>query len=471
MEEKCKGLFNNLPLGCLLIESCGENLVVRGVNEEYCRLVKKDRKELVNKSVRKIFEHRPVQCETVIASLQQTLMTQKPVVFDYMGYDHQGTQEESFWEVINIPIKKNAGEDTSYILHLPWNKTTEVLEERKRAQIQRELDEKKSENECFIQKSRDGLFSLDAQGNFLSVNAGIVNLADASEEQLLQMSFLPFCAPQHRDQIFSFFCNALRGEDQNFEAEFISCKSRHFVLDVSLMPMKIKGEILGVYGIARDITEIKIFEKTILKQKEQLEGSENKFRALVQQSSDLTGIIDPVGNYKFVSESTNSILGIAPEEFIGKNAFDFIHPEDKEEVMSYLVRLDKEKQVTVPCFRFIGRDGNYRWVETTATNLTNDPFIQGIVTNSRDVTESRQLWAETLKQNKILNEIAWEHAHIVRAPLVRLKSLLDLLEGEDYKMWNREELIRLLRTSAEELDEIILETVRKTEDVEIRQPK
>lgn len=51
--------------------------------------------------------------------------------------------------------------------------------------------------------------------------------------------------------------------------------------------------------------------------------SERKFKALVQEGSDLIGILDLEGKYKFVSETTASVLGIEPEDFIGKTAFDF----------------------------------------------------------------------------------------------------------------------------------------------------
>ncbi|MGI0105883.1 PAS domain S-box protein [Salinimicrobium sp. WS361] len=470
MEENCGILFNNLPIACLLLQPVGENFFVRDVNEEYCRIFKKERQDLLNLPVQQIFHYKPVQHEIIIASLHETLLNQKPVTFDYINYCNDNTEKESFWEISNIPIKDSSEKKISYILHLPSNKTSKVREERNRLSIVKELEEKKAQNECFVYKSQDGLFSLDAKGNFLSVNKGIVDFAEVSAEQLLKMSFLSFCREQYRDKIFNFFIRALGGEDQNCEAVFVSSKGRTVVLDVSLVPMKIHGEIVGVYGIARDITEKKQSEKTIREQQEKLMCSENKFKALVQKSSDLTGILDLKGNYKFVSESTISILGISPEEFIGKNFSDYIHPDDKEAVMTYFVQIEDKKQLNIPIFRFRDLGSNWRWLKTTVTNLTDNPYVQGIVTNSRDITESKHLWDETLKKNKILNEIAWEHAHIVRSPLVRLRGLIDLLEEENYEIWNREDLIKLIKASAEELDRTVLATVRKIENVENREP-
>ena len=82
-----------------------------------------------------------------------------------------------------------------------------------------------------------------------------------------------------------------------------------------------------------------------------------------------------------------------------------------------------------------------------------------------DVTESRRMIEEIKKQNEILKEVAWEQAHIVRAPLARMKELLSLLEEESYEEWSRGELLQLIIRSADELDELIENIIRKTEKV------
>ncbi|WP_372920545.1 PAS domain S-box protein [Salegentibacter sp.] len=465
MKKSCEKIFKDLPLACLLLESKGDKFFVREVNEEYCKILGKNPSELLNLTIAEIFEKCDVQRETIQTSLTQTNLTRNIVVFQYEDYDSLKTTYKSYWEVINIPITEPGTDKTRYILHLPWNKTVEVLEERKRIDLQRELDTRRAEGECFIQKNRDGLFSLDPKGYFLNVNKGIVDMAEVSEEQLLSMSFLPFCAPEDRGTIFNYFEKALGGEDQNYEAHFISYKGRNLILEVSLVPMIINQKILGVYGIARDITEIKKAEKIIKKQQDQLTGTEKKFKALVQESSDLISILDLEGTYLFVSDSVTSILGIPQEEFIGKNAFDFIHPEDKEGVMASFMQVAEKSQVNIPSFRFRDSKGEWRSLETTITNFKDDPNIQGVVTNSRDITETRKLYIETMKRNKILKEIAWEHGHIVRAPLVRIMGLLDLIKEGHYMDWTKEEAIEIISDSVEELDQIISKTIRKTENV------
>lgn len=114
--------------------------------------------------------------------------------------------------------------------------------------------------------------------------------------------------------------------------------------------------------------------------------SEQRFKALIQDGSDLVGILDNQGNYKYVSPTAKQILGIDAEEFIGKNAFDFIHPVDRKTTLNEFGELATKRQIKLTPFRFINADGDYRWIETIITDLSHEPAIAGIVSNSRDVT-------------------------------------------------------------------------------------
>ncbi|MCW9041534.1 MAG: PAS domain-containing protein, partial [Flavobacteriales bacterium] len=141
-----------------------------------------------------------------------------------------------------------------------------------------------------------------------------------------------------------------------------------------------EGKPLIMTGTHTDITERKKAEK-------QLKFSEQRFKALVQEGADLIGILTIDADYLYVSPTSTTVLGISSEEFIGKNAFDFIHPDDKERVFNEFSSIDKVGKLEIAPFRFINKKGEWRWVETVATNMLENPAIEGIVTNSRDVTE------------------------------------------------------------------------------------
>ena len=153
------------------------------------------------------------------------------------------------------------------------------------------------------------------------------------------------------------------------------------IIDVQLAgnPIKFKGESARLV-LAEDITE-KIRTRMALQQ------SEQRYKALVQDGSDMVGILNSKGEYLYVNQTSKRILGIPGEFFIGKNAFDFIHENDQERFMTTLAQLPHQQSMKIPAFLFKDSKGKYRWIDTTVTNMTNDPAVGGIIANSRDVTE------------------------------------------------------------------------------------
>jgi PAS domain S-box-containing protein len=144
--------------------------------------------------------------------------------------------------------------------------------------------------------------------------------------------------------------------------------------------------------IILDITEKKEAERKI-------RYNERRFKALVQEGSELISVLDRDGKYIYTSPAASKILGYDPQELINKTAFGFIHPEDSEVVYQAFLKLQEEKQIKVKPFRFKHKAGDWRWLETIGTNMLDDPAIEGIVTNSRDVTE-REKTFQVLKASE-----------------------------------------------------------------------
>lgn len=145
-----------------------------------------------------------------------------------------------------------------------------------------------------------------------------------------------------------------------------------------------QGNISKIIGTAQDITERMEYAL-------KLKQSEQRFRSLIEHGSDITGVIDAAGNYDYISDNAKTILGYHPADFTGKNVLDFIHPDDAPAICEQLTKLSTEKYVEVKPFRFKNANGEWRHIETKATNLTDDPAIGGIVINSRDITERKAI--------------------------------------------------------------------------------
>ena len=153
-----------------------------------------------------------------------------------------------------------------------------------------------------------------------------------------------------------------------------------------------------------------------IKAQQALIVSEYYFKALVQDGADLITILDINGNYKYVSPSSKSIFGIDGNLLIGKNVFDSIHQDDKERVIKQFHSLGENKRIQVPPFRFKTYNKKWIWLETNATNMLDDPAINGIVSNSRDITINVNYnlkLKETIERyealTKATSDAIWDH--------------------------------------------------------------
>ena len=126
---------------------------------------------------------------------------------------------------------------------------------------------------------------------------------------------------------------------------------------------------------------------------EELARSEERFRVLVENSSDLVALVDSAGVFEFQSPSSEPILGYRPEELVGRSAFDFIHPDDVGVVQRRFTELSQGRRNLRQSteLRFQHKDGSWRVLETKARKL---PGLAGKVSyalSSRDVTDRKQM--------------------------------------------------------------------------------
>lgn len=123
-----------------------------------------------------------------------------------------------------------------------------------------------------------------------------------------------------------------------------------------------------------------------------LKLSEAYFRHLVEESLDLVTVLDAQGVIRFESRSLAMELGWNPEEILGRNAFEFVHPDDCAAVMNaFSDSLRTEGPTPLLAFRFQHKDGSYRTLQGRGNNFLSVPAVNGVVFSSRDITEKRRL--------------------------------------------------------------------------------
>jgi diguanylate cyclase (GGDEF)-like protein/PAS domain S-box-containing protein len=144
-----------------------------------------------------------------------------------------------------------------------------------------------------------------------------------------------------------------------------------------------------------------------MEQKEEAEASmrlsEDRFRSLIENSSDATMVMGPQGVCTFVSPAITELLGLAPDELIGKLATDFVHPDDRERVLDRLGEdFLSSANPTLVQFRMGPGDGRWRDVEAVVTNQADRPSVAGYVANIRDITERKEF--EALLAHRALHD-------------------------------------------------------------------
>ena len=135
--------------------------------------------------------------------------------------------------------------------------------------------------------------------------------------------------------------------------------------------------------------------------KEALIHNDQLFRALIEHSPDAIILIAPDGTITYASPSLAHITGYAPEEIVGMNSFALLHPDDQGCPKEQLTTLIEHAQENLTLeYRIRCKDGSWRWVESTATNLLDNPQVGAIVYTVRNITRRKQPTAleETAQQ-------------------------------------------------------------------------
>ncbi|MCZ6893912.1 MAG: PAS domain S-box protein [Gammaproteobacteria bacterium] len=153
------------------------------------------------------------------------------------------------------------------------------------------------------------------------------------------------------------------------------------------------GNFKGYRGTGRDITERKRAEET-------LKESEDRFRALIENTLDIITLLGPDGTILFESPSIERVLGYKPEELVGRKVFDILHPDDVPQALDALQNsIQTPGRVNEIELRIRHRDGSWRHLQAIGRNLSDNPSVGGIVLNSRDVTERKQA-EEALRESE-----------------------------------------------------------------------
>jgi PAS domain S-box-containing protein len=152
--------------------------------------------------------------------------------------------------------------------------------------------------------------------------------------------------------------------------------------------------------------------KTIQKSKmlQVVRNNEQRFRSLIENSSDAIALFNKYGTVLYASPSTPQVLGYSPEELTASNVLEIIHADDRELVAERLRQALKQPRVGIDVLaRARHKDGSWRWIEGSLTNLLDEPSVGAVVDNYRDVTERKRAEEEQRRlqdeRNQLLEQL------------------------------------------------------------------
>lgn len=135
-----------------------------------------------------------------------------------------------------------------------------------------------------------------------------------------------------------------------------------------------------------------LYESLHFKHQFHIRQEEGSFRELIEHSSDIVAIVDPVGEILFVSPSFERIIGYPSEEVIGRDAFEFIHDDDKSSVRNKLIKaLLHPGNIEREEFRFLKNDGTWSVLEAVGQAIIDETSAMTVVVNARDITERKEM--------------------------------------------------------------------------------
>jgi PAS domain S-box-containing protein len=126
-----------------------------------------------------------------------------------------------------------------------------------------------------------------------------------------------------------------------------------------------------------------------------LRQGQKRFRAMVEKSAEGIVLGTPEKGVIYASSSVERVLGYTPEEFVGRSLYGAVHPDHRHHMADTVAELLAEpKKIVIDEVRLLHKDRSWRWIECTMRNLLQEPSVQALVINFRDITERKHAQAE-----------------------------------------------------------------------------
>lgn len=301
---------------------------------------------------------------------------ERSITLEVENYHKDGSVR--WLEVIISAIRSDKGELTGF--HGVSRNIT------KRRRVEESLQQTRDNFRRSFDDSPLGVRIVSADGETIYANRALLDIYGyASVDELRRTPAKDRYLPERYTEFEERRQQRRRGEEGPREYEIGIIRKDGQIRHLRALRKEILWDGVPQYQVIyQDITERKRWEAELRK-------SEEYFRELIQNISDMIITVDGQGIITYVSPSVERLAGYHPAELSGRSVFDFIVPEDLPRAMSDFARLLLGEGAELPSsFRVRHKDGRVVIMEGVAKNLLHNPSIASVVGNIRDVTEKRQ---------------------------------------------------------------------------------
>lgn len=252
-------------------------------------------------------------------------------------------------------------------------------------------------------------------------------------------------------------------------AQFISCEAelinyhksgKKYWTNVYIQPYIDAFGEKRFFSFHTDITNQKLATLAISE-------SEEKFRLLSENASDLIATQDKNGIFTYISPSINKVLGYTAEELLGKSSYNLIHP-DYRKLFNKLQYIDLVKEKLQPSIEYLYKhnNGDYIWVESSFQIIIKDgQETETIQSITRDISARKkaqialeQSNEDLKKANQELDRFVYSASHDLRSPIASALGLIEVMLMED-NVGELHKYINLQQQSLNRLDSFIKDIV------------
>jgi PAS domain S-box-containing protein len=295
------------------------------------------------------------------------------------------------------------------------------------AEIERRLHEEQELRRRLVANFPDLILVLDRNGRFTFVSEQVKQILGRTPEDYLGAQIGARAAPEDRARLEGMVDSILSGETNRAQLEFTAPRqdgSWRTLLATASPLFDEKGKITGVVSSARDITEARKIEK-------QLHQEQEFARRLIECFPHLILVLDREGRFTFVSECVKDILGVPPEEYVGKAIGHRADPDGQKKIAEMFENMisgrKRQEQIEI---RAQHVDGTWRSIEINASPLYDqNGEIIGVVSSGQDVTESKRIEQQLVQKEKLaaMGQMMVGAAHELNNPLTAILGVADLL--------------------------------------------